>query len=274
MPKKLTAAQKRQADYALKLKTVREFVGGFDAAEWAKLYAKKPRSEKGKKARAAALAKVRRTFNQLKPYIQRSYKKVKPRSARQVAAIADYANVPKIKGLRAVPVATEFPKKFKVTVDRKGQVTATRGKRYKEIIYKFPKRPRAHTPKGGKFVTAGEHAIAMTEALLPTLKPGIYVLMTRSQVLVPFTADRESLLQTMRSFVFRYEKNAADFMEQLVGVKWLAHTAETAAKRQREIRAARTEAKRRRLDVKRINAELAAKKLGKLSKRARATGRR
>ncbi len=263
----------RLAAYEAKLAAVRQYVAGFDAKELNDLYTRKPRTAKTKAARSAKLAQISRTYNKLKPYLQRSHKRVKPRNADHVAAIAEYANVPKLKGLRAVPVATEFPKKFKVSVDRKGQVSATRGKRYKEIIYKFPRRPKPHKTKAGKFLTAGEHAIAMTEAMLPTLKPGIYVLMTRSQALIPFTADRESLLQTMRSFVFRYEKNAADFMELLVGVKWLAHTAETAMKRQAEIKAARSEAARRRLDSKRLQNERAAKKLGRISKRARATGR-
>lgn len=275
MPRrKIPTAQKRYAAYQLKLKAVRQFVAGFDGKAWADAYTRKPRSDNGKRERAKQLAKVSRTYSKLKPYLQRSYKVIRPRKAENVAAIADYANVPKLKGLRAVPVATEFPDKFKVTVGRNGQVTATRGKRYKEVIYKFPRRPKTHELKSGKTITAGEHAIAMLEAMLPDLKPGIYVLMTRSQNLVPFTADRDSLLRIMREFVFRYEKNAADFMQLLTGVKWLAHSASAAAKRIREIKEARTEASRRRLVAKRINAEQTARQLGRISRRARLTGRR
>jgi hypothetical protein len=273
---KRPAAPRRSVDYRIRLAAVRQLVEGFDAKKWTDLYEKKPRTPATKKARARDLARLRRKYAQLKPFLQRSYKIIRPRKPEHVAAIAEYANVPKVKGLRAVPVATEFPDKFKVRVDRKGQVIATRGKRYKEVLYKFPKRPRAHTVKAGrakKFVTAGEDAIAQMQALLPKLKPGIYVLMTRSQVLVPFTADRDSLLQTLREFVFRYEKNAADFMRELVGVKWLAHSAQAAMKRQKEIKAGRTEAQRRRQDAKRMMAERTAKKLGRISKRARATGR-
>lgn len=271
---KKKAAAKRLTNYRIKLKAVRQFVAGFDAKAFDDLYSRQPRTELAKKKRRAQLAKLSRTHAKLKPYLQRSYKVVRPRSARALAAVADYANVPKVKGLRAVPVATDFPKKFKVSVDRKGRVTATRGKRYKEILYKFPRGPRAHTDKDGKFLTTGEHAIAMMQAMLPTLKPGIYVLMTRTQSLVPFTADRDSLLQTLREFVFRYEKGAADFMQMLVGVKYLAHSYGGALKRQSEIKQARSEAARRRLDARRLEYERTAKKLGRISKRARATGRR
>lgn len=266
-------ATRRKAAYRAKVATLRKLVSGFDAATWTKLIDAKPRTAKAKKARAAKLAKVSRTYSKLKPYLQRSHKIVKPRSARQVAALAEYANVPKVKGLRAVPVATAFPKKLKVKIDRTGQVTLTRGKRYKEVLYKFPRRPKAKKVKG-KFITAGEDAIAMMEALLPSLKPGLYVLQTRSQDLIPITADRDSLLREMRRFVFRYEANSPGFMEHLIGVKWLAHTAETAMKRQKEILTARSEAQLRRSDAKRERAAREARRLGKISKRARATGRR
>lgn len=266
-------ATRKAAAFRSKVATLRKLVSGFDSAAWSKLYAAKPRTAKTKKKRAAALAKVSRTYAKLKPFLQRSHKIIKVRSKKKLAAIAEYANVPKVKGLRAVPVATAFPKKLRVTVDRKGQVTLTRGKRYKEVIYKFPKRPRTQKVKG-KFLTAGEHAIKMLEEMLPTMKPGLYVLQSRSQDLIPVTADKDSLLRELRRFVFRYESSAPDFMQYLVGFKCLAHTAETAMKRQRELTDARTEAKRRRVLAGREAAAREARRLGKISKRARATGRR
>ncbi len=293
--KKVPTGTKRQAAFARKLAAVRDFVGGFDAKTLDGAYARKPRSENGKQQRRAALAKVARTYAKLKPFLQRSHKRVKPRNPEHVAAIADYANVPKLKNLRAVPVATEFPKKFKVSVDRKGIVTARRGKQYKEVIYKFPRKPRKYVTKGGALVTAGEDAIAMTQAMLPTMKPGLYVLMTRTQDLIPFTADRDSLLQTMREFVFRYGTHAAEWMQYLSGFKYLAASYEAARKRLKTIQTMRIEArgnrrslqkkweaqvaatnefKTRMADRKRIKAEQTAKKLGRITKRARATGRK
>ena len=264
---------KRSAAYRQKVATLRKLVSGFDAAAWNKLYDSKPRTAKAKAVRKSKMAKVSRTFAKLKPYLQRSHKIVKARGAKKVRAIADYANVPKVKGLRAVPVATDFPKKLRVKVDRAGRVTVSRGKRYTEKVFKFPKRPRTHKVKG-KLITAGEHAIKMLEQMLPTLKPGLYVLQTRTQDLIPITADRDSLLREMRRFVFRYESSAPDFMQHLVGVKWLAHSAESALKRQKEIRSARTEAARQRQDARREAAAREARRLGKISKRARATGRK
>jgi hypothetical protein len=276
------------------LATVRKFVGGFDAKTLDAAYARKPRTENGKKQRRAALAKVARTYKKLQPFLQRSHKRVKPRNPKHVAAIAEYANVPKLKGLRAVPVATEFPKKFKVKVDRKGRVSATRGAGFKEVLYKFPRKPRAHVV-GGKFITAGEDAIAMAEAMLPTMKPGLYVLMSNLHDIIQFTADRESLLQTLRSFVFAYEKTAADWMPYLKGFKYLARSYDAARKRLKTIETIRfeargnrrtvqqkweaqvkanTEFKRRMRDRKRIKAEQSAKKFGKQSRRAKLTGRR
>jgi hypothetical protein len=272
--KKIPAVAKRQATFNQRLKTVRGFVAGFDSDKWAKLYNSKPRTEATKAKKRAALAKVNRVFKQLKPFVQRSYKVVRPKNAARVAALAEYANVPKVKGLRAVPVATDMPKKLKVGFNSKNQVTLSHGAHHKEVVIKFPRRPRSHTTARGKFLTAGEDALQMTEALLPTMKAGRYVVLTRSQTLVPFSADKGQLMQLMRSFVLSYEGGAPELIRNLIGFKWLARSNKAAQDRINAILAARSEAGRRRVDQRREQLAKEAKRLGKISKRARATGRR
>lgn len=269
----------RSVDYQSKLKVLRQLSSEFDAKRFAAAFDTKPRTDKGKRERAAMLKKVSSTFKRVKPFVHRVHKVVSPRSARNLEELRKYAGFPPIKGLKAIPVATSKPATAKVTFDRKGRVSVTSAGRT-EKLFRFP-----HMPHDG------EDAIEMVEKMVKKLPAGFYIIATRHHFLLGGAAgiyERERLAEGFRKFVYEY-RASPEFLKLVYGLKWLAGTGETAQKRRHEMR---TERGREKLERQRIREERAAREIAamhkrltgkelphratlpKLTKRARATGRR
>lgn len=298
-PPKRTQASKRLAKYQHKLATLREYVSGFDSKKLDKLYERQPRTKSGAAEKRRELARFNARYRQLQPFLNRAAKKVEPKgrgAEKKIEALRQYAGLPKVKGLRAVPIEVTSPK-AKVDVDRQGRVYVQSG-RTKEIMYKFDAKPRnvwvrasdgkVLTPKQARglkkgekrFLTAGEHAIEMLRAMVRKLpRNGQYVIVTSHASLIPWSGDRGSIVKTMIDFVYQYEgKGVAPWlMPKILGVKRVGTSMEGLFRYKRELAEARTKARRLRVDAKRAQHEKAAFKLGKgvkQTRRGRLTGRR
>ena len=270
--KRAVRVGKRASSYSYKLQQLRKVVSGFDSKEFDKAYSAKPRTKAGKAKRAKQLAKVRSHFSRVRPFMHRSHKVVRPKTAAQLEELRKFVGITKVKGLRAIPVPTAKPKSTSVKFDKDGRVRISIGKR-EEKIFRFPHMPRD-----------SDDAIAMLEAMLPQMPYGFYVLATRHHFLLHGTIERDQLVGELRAFFHQY-RQSPEFLRLLYGVKWLARSQETAETRRK---LERTERGRQKLERKRINAERAAKQIAamdkafkshrqqlpKLTKRARATGRR
>lgn len=273
-PPKRTKASKRLAKYQNKLAQLREYVSGFDGKAWEQLYERKPRTKAGEDKKRKELAAFNARHRQLKPFITRSAKRVAPKSAAKVEALREYAGMPKVKGLRAVPVEVVSPK-ARVKVDRKNRVTVKHG-RVTEVMYKFPKRPRNHRDSAGRYLTAGEHAIEMLRAMLKKLpKNGQFVIVTSHHSMIPWSGDHGSIVKTLVDFVYQYEgKGVAPWlMPKIQGVKRVGTSMQGLWDYKAQLKDSRSKARKERVEAKRAQHEKAAHKLGKISKRARATGR-
>lgn len=270
--KRAARVGKRASAYSYRLSQLRKVVSGFDSKEFDKAYKSKPRTKAGKRKRASQLAKVRSHFARIRPFVHRSHKVVSVRNKARLEELRKHVGLTKLKGLRAVPVPTAKPKQTAVKFDKNGRVSIRIGKR-EEKIFRFP-----HMP------TSSDDAIAMLEAMLSELPAGFYVLATRHHFLLHATIEREALVGELRAFFYQY-RNSPEFLRLLYGVKWLARSEKTARER-RQLE--RTERGRQKLERKRIAAERAAKqiaamdrafksareRLPRITKRARATGRR
>ncbi len=264
-PKNKKHLSKRYSAYLDRLSTLRQYVGGFDDKKLADLYLSKPRSEKGKREKARKLAKVASTFRTLRPYLSRPHKRVSSKSADKIEQLRTYSGVPKIKGLRAVPVEAIDPKRAKVSFDKKGRLTVKEGAR-KEVLIRFPRKPRAHRTKDGRYLTAGEHLREMVKALLSTLPRGMYVLQSKQHMLVPMAAEKAAIPKMIDQFLTGYETRAPGFIESITGLRWLAQSAESFMRRQADMQEARTDAGRRRVQRRRIAREKAARQLARKNK--------
>lgn len=261
---------KRASAYSYKLATLRKLVDGFDSKSLDAIYTAKPRTKAGKAKRSRALAKVRAHFATIRPFVHRSHKVVKVKNRAHLEELRKHVGLTKLHGLRAIPVPTAKPSKTRVKFDKKGRVSITVGKR-EEKIFRFP-----HMP------TSSDDAISMLESMIPTLPYGFYVLATRHHFLLHDVIERDALVGNLRAFFHQY-RQSPEFLRLLYGVKWLARSAKPANERRRM---ERTERGREKLERNRRNAEKAARqiaamdkafksrKLPKLTKRARATGRR
>lgn len=276
--KKAPRVSKRAVSYGARLKTLRKFVSGFDSKSWEKLYASKPRTAKGKRAKALALNRVRRVYQRLRPFASRPAKVVRPRTQRNLNALADFVGMAKLKGLRAIPVPTDRAEKIRVSFDRKGRVKVSEGNaEWKAFL--FPHKPRNHY-RGKKIVkTLTDDLEEMTAEMVLQMPPGMYVLMTRHHFLIPDVVDRDQLGETIRRYATRYGSEP-QFLSMLYGFKWISGSYERAAEFQLHMK---TERGRAKWERKRLRAEAKAKivrdmdraiKSGRISKRARATGRR
>lgn len=275
-------AGERAAKYAERLKTLRGVTSAFDAKKFSNLYKSRPRTDKGKRARLAALKKVATIFARVRPFVHRPHKVVKVRPSRNAARNLDelrkYAGFPSIKGLRGVPIASAKPKSIKVSFDRKGRPVVKAMGRH-EKLFRFP-----HMPRGG------DDAIEMVEQMLADkqLPAGFYIVATRHHFLIGGAAiltDRESLAAEFRRFVYQYGPRNPEFIKLIYGVKWIAGSGEAALRRREQMS---TERGRVKAERERVSAEKKAREvramhyrfsgerlpLPKLSKRARATGRR
>lgn len=281
-PPRRTKASKRLARYQYKLDTLRKYVSGFDAKSHETLYEKKPRTEAGKLAKRRALAKFNARFRQLKPYVTRSLKRVEPKGRdrdMKLEALREYAGVPKIKGLRAVPIELTG-KTAKVSVSRRGRVSVTQG-RVKETVYRLPRRPRKRLeklPDGSKrFLTPGEDAREMVRAMLDELPDdGIYLVVTSEYTLIPTATDKEGLLKELDTLIHKYEATlgAPWLLPKILGVKRVLTDTEGFFNYAKALKQARTKSQAERAQRRRAQHEKAAFKLGKQTKRGKATGRR
>lgn len=282
----------RASVYARKLKILREVSDRFDAKKLDALYVSKPRTAKGKAARAAALKRVASTFQKIKPFVHRSRKVLKPRAgkhaARNLEELRKYAGFVKIKGLRGVPLETYTPKNTRVKFDSAGRPTISVGKGAHKF-FRFPHMPRS-----------GDEVIAFVKQMLDekTLPAGIYILASRHAFLIgggSIMAERDALLSQVSEFVHQYEAQNPEFIKLLFGLKWVAGSGDRAFARMENMRSERGRQKQLRHDLK---AERAAREIRdmhrkftgerlpvtqmeknrkakiRLSERARKTGRR
>lgn len=294
-PPKRTKASKNLAKYQYKLETLRKYVAGFDAKKLDGLYTRKPRTAAGVAARKKELARFNARYRQLRPYVDRAAKRVEPKgknAAQKIEALREYAGLPKIKGLRAVPVEV-IGKSARVSVDRAGRVSIKHG-RVTEKMYRFDEKPRngwvrasdgkrltareaGKLKKGDKrFLTAGEHAIEMLRAMLKKLpKNGQFVIVTSHHAVIPWSGDHGSIVKTLIDFVYQYEgKGVAPWlMPKILGVKQVATDMDGLFDYKREIMGMRSKAQLERKQRRRAQNEAAAFKLGKQSRRAKLTGK-
>lgn len=282
-------AVKRLASYKARLKILREFTSEFDAKKFERVLLTAPRTESGRKKRRAVLQKVARSYQTLKPYVARPYKAVRPTNAKNLEELRKYVGFAKLKGLRAVPVQSEAPKAVRVSFDKKHRPIIRVGKHYTEKFFRFP-----HMPQDV------DDAVAMTEKMLPEMPDGIYVIASRHHFLIPTSARRSLLVDELKKFYTRYGANSPEFVRLIFGFKWLASSSDVAHKRLEALKTERGKARLARQDARRsavikalkvMDAKLKsargmttdeAKKIlsnekrrkARLSKRARATGRR
>lgn len=278
LPRGKRALGKRASAFKAKLALLRKVSDEFDAKSLDTLYTVKPRTAKGKRARAAALDRVARTFKRLRPFVDRPHQLVRLRDKKKIAALKKYVGFGNFKGIRAIPVPTENKQNLRVKFDRSRRV---------EIHYQWPKGVRSELQTSYRIYALphkprdGDDLIAMTEQMVKSLPDGFYVIMTRHNFLIPSASDRDSLARTMRSYVYQYGR-AVEFLRLIYGFKLILEGDDPNAvlKKMKELRDERNNRKAlaKRLKHERIARELAAMqrtfKRGKVSKRARATGRR
>lgn len=294
-PPRRTQVSRRLAKYQYKLATLRQYVAGFDSKKLDALYERKPRTASGAAQKRKELARFNAKYRQLRPFLDRSIKRVTvsgKNREKKLDVLREYAGMPKIKGLRAVPMEVISPT-AKVSVDRSGRVSIKHG-RAAETMYRFDKKPRngwftldgkyltareaKKVPKGQKrFLTAGEHAIEMLRAMQKSLpRNGQYVIVTSHASLIPWSGDRGSIVKTMIDFVYQYEgKGVAPWlMPKILGVKRVATSMEGLFNYKKNLKEARTKSQRARVEQKRAQHEKAAYKVAKQTRRGKLTGRR
>lgn len=221
-----------------------------------------PRSARGKAVRRKLRSKVNRTWKRLQPFLARPHVRVVPRSDRSRQALRKYAALPKIKGLKAVPVSTQAPKKTRVKVDRKGRVEIAIGS-YREKLFLFPSVP--NDP---------DDMMEMAEEMVPNLPAGYYLIVTAHHDLLPTIAHKKQLLDELAMLIYQY-RDESGFIAMVRGFKWLGHTRDAATKFQRDMSAARRNAFLERRNAQDTVRDLARarRKKKRLSKRALLTGR-
>lgn len=274
------AQGKRAAALSVKLKALRSVSGEFDAKKYTQLVrAKAPRKgTKAAKARALALRKVASAHKRIRPYLHRPHKLVKVRSKANLKSLRKYVGMGNFKKLRAVPVPTDRAKSLKVTFDKKRRVKLTDGGHVLRTFL-FPHRPRAQKMRGRIVRDQVDDLLEMVEKMLPTMPDGTYVLMSRHHFLIPTTEEKPRLLEAIRAFAFRY-KAETGFLSTLYGFQLIEGSYERALEFKQDMASERGRMKRERKRIKyeAVARELAAAdralKSGKVSKRARATGRR
>jgi hypothetical protein len=148
-------------------------------------------------------------------------------------------------------------------------VSLTIGKREAKI-FRFPHMPRD-----------SDDALAMLEAMLPTLPYGFYLFATRHHFLLHGIIERDQLPAELRAFFYQY-RSSPEFLKLLYGVKWLARSAETAMQRRKDARSerSRVKAERKRIQHEKTARQVAAMdrafkaRRAPITERARKTGRR
>lgn len=233
---------KRAAAYQLKLKTLRAILGGFDAKKFNTLQASKPKTTRAQKARRASMQKVSRTFERLRPFVHRSYKLVRASNKQHFDTLRRHVGVTKFKKLRAIPFPTTA-KKLSVRFDVHGR-PLIREDGLGQKVFLFPHIPRSRFVKGlygaGRFVDAEEDAIYMLRQMLPQMREGYYIFMSRHHFLIPFSASRDKLEEETRRFYGKYE-GSPEFLATFFGFKfmtdseerWFAMKAEMTSERKR-----------------------------------------
>lgn len=276
MARKRASKRDLAAQYRMRLKSLRTMLDGFDAKKFDVAYSSKPRTSRGKAEKAKLLAKVARTFKRARPFLHRPHKFVRVSKREHVASLKKYVGLGNFKGLRAIPVPTDSPKTFYVTFDKDGNVEERdkrsmrqpKKRRTYHRTYLLPHKPRDT-----------DDLIAMAEALVPRLPQGMYLIATRHHFLIPTATDRDGLVRTLREFAYAY-RNSLEFLLLIYGFRWIAGSYERAVQVQEFLK---TERGRQKAERKRLQAEAKARviaemdrqfKRGRLSKRARATGRR
>jgi len=260
----------RAQAYSYKLNKLREIVDRFDAKKFDTAIRSKPRTEAGKKKRAALLRQVSKSFERVKPFVHRVHKVVRPKTGAQLEELRKAVGLNRFEGLRGVPVPGIQPKKIKVTFDKKGRVTIKEGIMSAKL-FRFPHMPRD-----------GDDAIEMLEEMIDELPDGYYYLATRHTMLIHRGFDKGQLLEGMRQFVYNYQ-SSPEFLRLMFGVKWVSGSIARMRKVRQALQSERGRAKLERHRIKNEKAareiaamhkKLTGQKLPKLSKRARATGRR
>lgn len=260
----------RAAAYEQKLRKLREIVDRFDAKKFDKAFNSRPRTKAGKAERRALLRQVSAGFARVRPFVHRVHKVVKPRTRAQLEELRKAVGLNKFAGLRGVPVPGVKPDKIRVKFDKKGRVTIKEGVMTAKL-FRFPHMPRD-----------GEDAIEMLEAMMNELPEGYYFLATRHHMLIHRGFDKGQLLEGLRQFVFRY-KASPEFLKLMFGVKWVSGSMQRMRKVREALQTERGRAKlaRERVRHEKIAREIASqhkrltgKRLPKITKRARATGRR
>ena len=281
-PKTTHARAKRlRTSYVERLALLRKASSAFDAAKWDTLYLKRPLSKRGKADKRRALSQLNGTYRKLARFVNRDFKFVRPKSKKNFETLRQYVGAPKLKGLRAIPVPTQA-KRLTVRFDRKGRPTL-REDGVDQKLFLFPHTPRPHVVQGplgtGKYQDAQDDAIAMLRDMLPEMPDGFYIFMSRHHFLIPEIHERDRLEAQVRAFYSNYN-NSPEFLSNFLGFKWLSDSDQDIFRIRKEMSSERERNKaiRKRARVAKALKQVLAMdkqfKRGKLSKRARATGRR
>lgn len=244
-PVKLTRKDKRFIAFADKLRQLRQYVSGFDSDRWEKLYLYAPPAdmapdlrEQAQRERFRNIMQVTSKFALLKPYLTANKKRVVPKSPDKVQVLRQYAQMPNIKGLRAVPVEAADPSKLhvrfsKVTVKepptRKGKkprvrtvtkLTVKEGA-FKQEFFPFPRTVKSIIQSEG-YENLADEIVSMLEDMTPRLPKGIYIFRHKHFMMLEPKAYRDVFARRARIF-FSTDSGEKHFVvSNLVGLIRLA----------------------------------------------------
>jgi hypothetical protein len=229
---------KHQTPYAEKLAVLRSILAGFDAKKFDTLPLVKPRTQRARVDRRRALQRVAKTYARVKPFVHRSFKAVTPKNKKNFDELKKYVGIWNFKGLRAIPVPATHPSKTRVTFDKNHRVSISEGS-YKSKFFRFPRMP-----------SGVDEAVEMLEAMLPAMPAGHYVIASRHHFLIPTSAEKELLVDELKSFYTVYGAKAPELVRLIFGFKWIAGSADRAHKRLTELKTERGKARQHRREAR------------------------
>jgi hypothetical protein len=255
-PPKLTARDRRFLAYTERLRVLRKYVAGFEGDHWERMYLTREPSPDDEAQRRRNVNRVSAKFGALKPFLRGTKKAVAPKRAEDFEALRQYAQVPNIKGLKAVPIDAGDPRKLRVyfsnqrvTVPPKGKekrasiktvrkVTVKEG-HFQQEFYAFPRSIRSLIQTGG-FENLADNITVMLHGMMRNLPEGTYLFKHKSYLLLDPRGERR-IFAKRASIFFTTDSGEKEFVVSgLIGVVRLSGGDEQHRELIRQMKEART----------------------------------